>query len=246
MVKKQGMLGSALGGFAMAGLLASCGAGGGEHNPAGSPEASNPGSSGSSGPSGSYEVSGANALDVRNRNGSVRISVGSGPMSVTENLRYGAVKPTTSHRVDAGTLKLVASGCGNSQPCEVDYEITVPASTPVTVTQDNGQVDVDGVAGMVDLTTHNGRLNGTALGARQVTLKIDNGAVTATFAVPPDNIEARAGTGAITLVLPGGATYNVLAHADVGMAQVDAPTDPSSQHRITATSGTGLVAVRTS
>lgn len=245
MVKKPGTLGSALGAFAMAGLLASCGTGGGEHKPASSSDASTAGSPSSSGPSGSYEVSGANALDVRNRNGSVRISVGSGPMSVTETLRYGAVKPSTSHRVEAGTLKLVGAGCGNSQPCEVHYEITVPASTPVTVTQDNGEVDVDGVTGTIDLSTTNGRVHGTALGAKQVTLKTGNGAVTAAFAVAPDNVDARTDTGAVTLVLPRGATYNVQAHVDIGTAQVDVPTDPSSPHRITATSVTGLVAVRT-
>ncbi|MGW3245815.1 hypothetical protein [Streptomyces sp. NPDC001070] len=239
--------------LAATGFVASCDAGGGEREPsapgsaARSAPASSPGAAGgaSAGSSPhSYEVSGAKALKVRNVNGSVRVTVRSGPMSVVETLEYGDVRPTTRHHVADGTLELTGSGCGGSLPCRVDYVVTVPAATPVTVTLDNGDVDVEGVAGPVDLTTRNGGVAGTALGARRATLKSGNGTVEAAFTVAPGNVDAATGNGAVTVTVPSGSAYDVRATADVGMKEVSVPTDPSSPHRITATTGTGVVTVQ--
>ncbi|MEU1539391.1 DUF4097 family beta strand repeat-containing protein [Actinacidiphila glaucinigra] len=193
----------------------------------------------------SYEVSGAKALDVRNENGSVRITVGSGPISVTETLEYGAVKPATRHRVEGGTLRLVGSGCGNSRPCRVDYVVRVPPATPVTVRVDNGEAEADGVTGAVDLGTGNGSVTGTALGARRASLTSENGAVEASFEAAPEEVTATTGNGMVTVTVPAGTAYDVRARTGVGMRQVSVPTDASSSRRITATTGNGMVTVQT-
>lgn len=237
--------------LAAAGFLASCDAGGD-----GAPGADATGSavpSGKGSPGGatdgssprSYEISGAKALDVRNENGSVRITVGSGPMSVTETLEYGAVKPATRHRVEGGTLQLTGSGCGNSRPCKVDYVVRVPASTPVTVRVRNGEVEADGVTGTVDLGTGNGGVTGIALGARRASLTSENGTVEATFEAAPEEVTTTTGNGMVTVTVPPGTAYDVRARTGVGMSEVSVPTDASSPRRITATTGNGMVTVRT-
>jgi Toastrack DUF4097 len=235
--------------LAATGSAASCDAGGGERPPAASGGAStgnpSPGATRTGSSPHSYEVSGARALSVRNVNGTVRVTVGSGPMTVVETLEHGAVEPTTRHQVEDGTLRLIGSGCGSSQPCRVDYVVTVPAATPVTVTLDNGDVDVEGVAGALDLTTRNGRVSGTSLGSRKAALESENGAVEAAFKTAPEDVEARTGNGAVTVTVPAGSAYDVHARADVGMQQVSVPADPSSPRRITATTRTGVVTVRT-
>ncbi|MFI8181286.1 DUF4097 family beta strand repeat-containing protein [Actinacidiphila glaucinigra] len=237
--------------LAAAGFLASCDAGGdgapgadvtgsavpsGEGSPGGATDKSSPHS---------YEISGAKALDVRNENGSVRITVGSGPMSVTETLEYGAVKPATRHRVEAGTLRLVGSGCGNSRPCKVDYVVRVPPATPVTVKVDNGEVEADGVTGAVDLGTGNGSVTGAALGARRASLTSVNGTVEATFEIAPEEVTATTENGMVTVTVPPGTAYDVRARTGVGMRQVSVPTDASSSRRITATTENGMVTVQT-
>ncbi|MEU4094632.1 hypothetical protein [Streptomyces sp. NPDC026673] len=237
--------------LAAAGFLVSCDGGGG-----GAPGADVTGSvvpSGKASPGGatdgssprSYEISGAKALDVRNENGSVRITVGSGPISVTETLEYGSVKPSTRHQVENGTLKLVGSGCGDSRPCRVDYLIRVPAETTVTVRVDNGGVEAEGVTGAVDLRTGNGTVSGTALGARRASLSSENGTVDAAFDVAPDEVTTTAENGAVTVTVPPGTAYDVRARTGVGMKQVSVPTDPSSPRRITATTDNGMVTVQT-
>ncbi|MFE0625979.1 hypothetical protein ACFW3D_03325 [Streptomyces sp. NPDC058864] len=237
------------------GFLVSCDAGGGaRERPAaagpGSPSAPGADSDASGGtpsssPPHAYEVSGVRALTVHNVNGTVRVTAGSGPVSVVETLEYGAVKPTTRHQVKDGTLELTGTGCGDSSPCRVDYTVTVPAATPVTVRLGNGDVDVEGVTGPVDLTTRNGGVRGAALGAREATLKSENGTVEAAFAAAPRDVDAGTGNGAVTVVVPAGRSYDVRAAAAVGMREVSVPADPSSPHRITATTRTGVVTVRT-
>ncbi|WP_431965779.1 DUF4097 family beta strand repeat-containing protein [Actinacidiphila sp. bgisy160] len=258
-VVKSWRVGAAVLALVAGGFLASCDSGGGERaRPAGPApgSASVPGAgtgasadAGGGAPSSpsphAYEVSGARALSVRNVNGTVRVTAGSGPVSVVETLEYGAVKPTTRHRVEDGTLELVGSGCGDSSPCRVDYTVTVPAAMPVTVRLDNGDVDVEGVTGPVDLTTRNGGVRGASLGAREATLKSANGTVEAAFTAAPKEVDAGTGNGAVTVTVPAGRSYDVHATADVGMREVSVPADPSSPHRITATTRTGVVTVRT-
>lgn len=237
------------------GCLAACEAGGGRErerpaSPApGSPSVP-PASSGSTGGAPSsrphaYEVSGVRALSVHNVNGTVRVTAGSGPVSVVETLEYGAVEPTTGHQVKDGTLELTGSGCGGGSPCRVDFTVTVPAAVPVTVRLDNGDVDVEGLTGTLDLTTGNGTVKGGSLGAREATLRSGNGMVEAAFTAAPHDVDAGTGNGAVTVTVPAGRSYDVRASAEVGMRQVDVPTDPSSPYRITATTRAGVVTVRT-
>lgn len=236
--------------LAAAGFLVSCD-GGGDGAPGADVTGSvapsgkgSPGATDGSSPQ-SYEISGAKALDVRNENGSVRITVGSGPIEVTETLEYGSVKPSTRHQVEDGTLKLVGSGCGDSRPCRVDYTVRVPAETSVTVRVDNGGVEAEGVTGAVDLRTGNGSVSGTALGARRASLSSDNGTVDAAFDVAPDEVTTTTDNGAVTVTVPPGTAYDVRARTGVGMKRVSVPTDPSSPRRITATTGNGMVTVQT-
>ncbi|MDX3237813.1 hypothetical protein PV392_19445 [Streptomyces sp. ME03-5709C] len=236
--------------LATVGILASCGPGGGApgaddlRTVAPSDSGASAATTGSSAPR-SYEVTGAKALEVRNDNGGVRITVGSGPMAVTETLEYGDVKPTTRHRVEDGTLELVGSGCGNSRPCRVDYLVRVPAATPVTVRVRNGGVEVADVSGAIDVGTGNGSVDGTALAARQVSLTSENGTVEAAFKAAPDEVTTTSGNGGVSVTVPRGTAYDVRARTGAGMRQVTVPTDPSSPRRITATTGNGMVTVET-
>lgn len=123
--------------------------------------------------SSSYEISDAlTSLRVDEYGGDIEIKVGDGPVKVTETMEYRDTKPVSRHSVSNGELLLEADRCHVDGVCNVDYEITVPASLAVTLTSGGGAVDVSGVTGAVAI-----RSGGGAVGVSGVTgvVEVDSG-----------------------------------------------------------------------
>jgi hypothetical protein len=198
------------------------------------------------------------AVSVRNPAGRVELVAGTGPVSVREQLTYASSRPGTTHTLVGRALNLVNSGCA-PHACVVDYRITVPAETSVSVDADAGAVSVTGIsatvrieadAGAVRLTNVTGEIGVTA-GAGAVsgtgltsstTVESGGGSVNLAFAAPAMSVDVTTDAGDITLRLPPG-SYAVQTMTFGGRRLVDVPTDPSSIYHVTARAGTGAVVV---
>ena len=127
------------------------------------------------------------ALVIDARAASVAITVGDGPVTVTEEHRYSRSKPTTAHAgrgsdVTAHRVRLR----GRQRRCDVGYRIRMPKAMSAEITAQAGAVKVDGLAGDLQVTTQAGAVEGRALTSDQVTIKTAAGAASLEFAAGAD------------------------------------------------------------
>jgi hypothetical protein len=186
-----------------------------------------------------------NRLVVEACAGAVTIASGTGPVQVTEALRYSRTRPSPTHTTEAGTLRLHSGDCDahGLRMQSVGYTVRVPAATAVEITADAGAVDLTGIGGDVSVTASAGQVSGDALGSRHTTIKADAGRVTLRYATAPSNVDVQASAGAIDIAVPADGPYQVDAHTEAGRSTVSVPQDSTASHRITAHSDAGSVRV---
>ncbi|HEY7432225.1 MAG TPA: hypothetical protein VH641_15990 [Streptosporangiaceae bacterium] len=208
-----------------------------------------------------YSVGQVRVLAVTAHVGDVQLTGGdSAQVTVTERISFRHTAPVTSHRVSGGTLTL-DSHCPDGGACGVDYQITLPRSLtvrvtdnvgsirlrslsgPVTAHTNAGSINLESLSGPVTATGHVGSVNGQQLSCRQATLRSSVGAVQATFTSAPASVTAATGVGTVTLRLPAAAHYAVTAHANIGKTRVSVTRSSSSSHRVMASTKTGSVTV---
>ena len=88
-----------------------------------------------------------------------------------------------------------------------------------------------------------GLISATGLTGASVSMVTSVGAISAAFAAAPATVRATARVGAITLRVPGTASYQVSADAHIGKAAVSVPQSASSAHAITATTDVGAIVI---
>jgi Toastrack DUF4097 len=209
-----------------------------------------------------YGVSGpVRALVVHGHVGGIRVSGGdSGRVSVTERIGFLGTAPVTTHRMAAGVLTL-GSHCPVVKGCTVGYDITVPAATPVSASDnagaitlrslsgritahaDAGNVSLASVSGSIQVTGHAGQILGRDVSSARAVVRLSAGRIDITFSAAPATLTATSTAGSVTLRVPGGVSYAVHASTGVGSTAVRVPVSPASQHVITATVTTGAVTV---
>jgi len=127
----------------------------------------------------------------------------------------------------------------------VGFRVTVPAGLDVTVQTNNGDIDLQGLSGAVDLTTNNGEIDGTRIAAGSVQVTSDNGDVKLAFSTAPDDVVAYSDNGDVTIeVPPTDDDHQVDASSVIGPVQLAAPTDPQAPRTSNAESDNGNVRVR--
>ena len=184
------------------------------------------------------------ALVVEARAAAVAIEAGAGPVSVTERYRFSENKPSTAHRVDGQTLRLTESGCGDDNVrCETEFRVRVPSGTSTQVTAQAGAVKLNGLGGDVRVTTQAGAIEGAGLSADTVVVQTKAGAMTLEFAEAPTTLQVTTELGAVTIRVPGSATYAVDARSDAGSRKVSVREDASSPHKISVKTSLGAVTV---
>ena len=182
------------------------------------------------------------ALAVNDDVGTVTVT-GSSRRSVlvTERQFYRGPPPQSRHSVRGGQLTLGYT-C-RSLDCGVSYDIQVPRSMRVQVSTGTGAIWLRSLAGPTDATADVGNVHGRGLAGREVGLRTDVGYVSAAFAVAPARLVAKAGTGSVTLTVPGGTRYAVTATAGLGAVRVGVPRSASAAHVIPATADVGAVTI---
>ena len=184
------------------------------------------------------------ALVIDARAAAVAIAVGDGPVTVTEEHRYSRGKPSTAYEVQGQTLRLTESGCGDDNVrCEIHYRIRMPKTMSAEISAQAGAVQVDGLAGNLQVTTEAGAVEGRGLTSDEVHVKTEAGGATLEFAQPPALVQTTTSLGAVDLHLPGSTSYAVDVQTEVGSNRVDVDRDPASAHRITVRTEVGAVRI---
>ena len=180
---------------------------------------------------------------VTSHAGSVAVTGGSGPaISVTERVTYSRTRPVTSRAVSGQTLT-IGYTCPTEIVCTVSYVLRVPRTVAVQATAGAGSIRLAGLAGNVTAKADVGLISATGLTGASVSLITSVGAINAAFAAAPATVQATARVGAITLRVPGTASYQVSADAHIGKAAVSVPQSASSAHAITATTDVGAIVI---
>jgi hypothetical protein len=191
-----------------------------------------------------YQVSTpVSTVVVVGHTGNVTVTGGSGPsISVTQQADYSSMPPTTTRTISGNTLTVTYS-CPTQVVCGVAYTLDVPRGAAVQVSTGAGTVRLSGLAGSVTARADVGLISATGLTGASASLSTNVGAISASFAAAPATVQASANVGAITLHVPGTASYKVTADAHVGKATVSTAQDPSSAHAITATTDVGAILI---
>ena len=208
-----------------------------------------------------------NRVEVKEGNGDVVIRSGAvgSPIVVTATLHSALRTARYTQSVTGGVLRAVGS-CRSwsifADSCSADLTLTVPpglsvvvtidngdstvrTTGPITVTSQNGDIDVTRGGGSIQVRTSNGDVTGSRLLAGTVSAKSSTGDVDLTFAVPPGHVTATSGVGDVEVAVPDdGTAYRVDATAIIGDRSVSVPTAGTAR-TITAHSATGDVRIRT-
>ena len=177
--------------------------------------------------------------------GNITVTGGSGPsVSVTQQATYSKTPPVTTRTISGRTLTVTYT-CPSQLVCAVAYVLQVPRDVAVQAQADAGAIG-SAFAGNVTAKARVGLIDGTGLSGASVSLTTDGGGISASFTAAPGTLQATAHVGAISLRLPGTASYKVSADARVGHADVGVRQSPSSPHVITATTDVGAIKISTS
>ena len=220
----------------------------------------------------SFDVSdtyaGVRSIVVEDDSGNVELTgVPAGePVRVDAHVTHGLSKPERrAVRGPDGALRLTARCPARfSGPCRVNYEIAVPAGTPVVVrahagnvrgvglqsdrevrlASDAGTIDVrDIVAPAVALRTSAGSIRVSGTRAPALTATSAAGPIDVSTEEPPRELRAHSNAGSVVVRVPD-AVYALEASTVAGrVLDEQVRRDPRSPRRISATSNAGNVLV---
>ena len=210
----------------------------------------------------SYSVSARlQTLVVTAHVGNVQVTGGtSGTVSVTEHITFRHTAPVTTHRTAAGALTL-DSHCPALETCSVGYDITVPRTMtvrvsdnagvigfqslagPVTAHTNAGNINLGSLSGPIEITGHAGSILGRDVSSARATLRSSAGGIDVTFSAAPAAISATTDVGTVRLRVPGSVSYDVHTSVRIGSAQTAVTLSPASPHAITARTVTGSITI---
>ncbi|MFI9393057.1 DUF4097 family beta strand repeat-containing protein [Streptomyces bauhiniae] len=180
------------------------------------------------------------ALSVTSKGGNIDVVPGDGTGAhVTEKIRYAGDKPRTEHSVSDGRLTLSAPRCDD---CGVNYTVSVPPGTTLTLDTEGGNITVREVNGAMKARTGGGNVRVTDTAPKTLSARTDGGNIEASLKKPPTVLTAETGGGNVTVTLPR-TPYAVDATTSGGRNTISVPTDPSSPHHVTIRTGGGNINV---
>lgn len=145
--------------------------------------------------------------------------------------------------VDGGTLRIEAR-CGGAPGCRVDHELRVPPGVAVTVQLGDGDVEVQDVAGSLQIDVALGKVTGSGLAGQVVDVHTEGGPIDLGFVVAPTRLVAYAAAGDVSLRVPAGRYRCDVDPGLVGTLEV--VCDASASATIAASTGVGKLRVRSS
>ena len=136
--------------------------------------------------------------------------------------RNGGLVVVTDHPEDDGISSFFDWLTGDRAQAQVRYELTVPKSMNLDISNTNGGITVTDVAGKHDLDTTNGRIEATRC-AGSLDAKTTNGRINAELlrVTPGQDIRLSTTNGRISLAVPG----NFAGELDAGTTNGSIHTD---------------------
>lgn len=199
-------------------------------------------------------------VDVEVPAGAVHVRAGEGGgATVIRELRWLLRKPRLTATVEAGVLRLRASGSPLLSGV-ASHTLDVPPGAALRIRSRAAEIDVrgpfadaelsssagaivvEGARGRLVLHNASGAVSGSALHAASVEVHARSGSVRLAFADPPSSVEVTTTSGPVEVAVPGG-PYRVDAASSGGEAAVEVAADPAAPARITVRSGGGSVRV---
>ena len=155
--------------------------------------------------------------------------------------------------VPADVAVEVHTGSGDVSLEKVQASVTVTTTSgkvmairlggKVGITTGNGDVTLDALTNEATIQTGSGRVKGTHLSALRLGATTLSGKVDLTFERSPDRVEARTGSGAITVTVPK-AAYDVAPRTSGKLSVAGTNGKDAAGRQILATSDSGNVTVR--
>jgi DUF4097 and DUF4098 domain-containing protein YvlB len=209
-----------------------------------------------------YTVTAGATLDVRNTNGKISIVAGDGDQVRVEATRVarGATEEAAkaalagiaiTERATADRIELDASQPGLQialgQSKTVNFEVTLPRTTHVTIKATNGDIELEGVDGTVRVDGTNGRIRARG-SAQGVDLTTVNGLIALDLtSVGKDGVRCRTTNGEITVTMPADSKATLAARVTNGQVRTSGLTlaaTAESRRRLDATVGGGGPEIR--
>lgn len=160
--------------------------------------------------------------------------------------RSSFIDPTVSVVQSGGSTVLRSACTGPSwiDPCEVEWEILVPAASDVDVQTSVGEVLVAGISGAVRAETSVGDVDLADSRSTEVTVHTSVGDIDITSLVAPDSVQGTTSTGDVRLTVPdSGDAYRVDLDTSVGETHNQVGDDPSARKVITVSTSVGDIYV---
>jgi DUF4097 and DUF4098 domain-containing protein YvlB len=120
-------------------------------------------------------------------------------------------------------------------------------TAPIDVDNDDGGIELDDVAGTIEVSTSNGSIVGRLLASPIAAATTENGRIELSFVSPPRSVTGRTDNGSITVTVPDAdVLYRVELSTDNGSTDNAVRTDPNSDRVIELRTNNGSARVRSS
>ena len=106
-----------------------------------------------------------------------------------------------------------------------------------------GQIRLDGLTAPVLVRADIGQIQASGRSGPLIRLYAGTGLISVGCTESPRQLVASSGVGAVTIRVPVTAAYRVTAKTQVGSVRVTVPRAAASGHKISASTGTGTIAI---
>ncbi|WP_371405172.1 DUF4097 domain-containing protein [Kribbella sp. NBC_00662] len=164
-----------------------------------------------------------------------------GQVHVAVDGSYAVAQPSVKVSTLGGVLD-VETGCPDVH-CDVEVTVEVPGTSAVQAKTDGTSMNAVGVASPLNLEANDGSITLTRLRSPRVSVDAVHGSVDMLFDSAPDQVNATASDGSVTVQVPDTTTYAIDALAAQGSTEVNIPNDPSSSNRLYLRTSYGSITV---
>jgi len=184
-------------------------------------------------------------VELRVDTGSVRVvGVPAGSrVQVSRRARAFPDARAVHQDVSDGVLRIDAR-CGGALDCRIDHELRVGPTVALVLQLDDGDVELDGVLGDLDIEVGLGKVTGVGLGGAEVDVRTEGGGIDLGFTAAPTRLTANAAAGDVALRVPGGTYRCDLAEAVASASGLRC--DEAAPRTIAASTAVGKLRVRAS
>jgi putative adhesin len=188
-------------------------------------------------------------LEVMTTAGRVVVRGSDAPgVSVTRSTYREPVAPEEAVRRD-GDLLQIRSGCPQDEtpaaPCRIDYDITVPRATLVTLLATAGDLTTTGLSGPIAARSVSGTVLLDRHSSSSTVAESTSGDIEVDLLTRPETLSATTVSGDLRVRAPDDGPYELDATTVSGEIEVGVRSDPAARSRLNLRTTSGDLAVTT-